>query len=556
MTCAFAPVTRRSYDRRVSIDSAASTPPGLTNTSSNVVPDILSLVVSAALILGLRAHAWSAPLEADECNYLYIGQRLALGDRLYLDVWDHQPPGMFALTALLARTVGTSEAAYRVFSSAVALAGLLLVFALARRCTGPAAARLAALAWALASADPGMALEGLNREPLMNLLVLAAFLICVPAARRAHAEPSSGAGAPPVPATPNTLTLLAAGALLGAASLLKTVAAAHWLALALWLIIAHHRTGRHIIPRILLLLSLAPAALWAATYIYFAATQRSAEFLDAVFTYNLGYGDVSGPWPARFARFFAQSDVFRSAAPLWIAAAAAFALLLAQRPRALGPALALTLGSFVAVCLPGRFWPHYYGLMLPALVLLVSLGFASLRAGPPGTRRAAGPLLALTLVGLAFTQWTYFLSLPPDRIARFRYGVSTAWARVMGRGAAAVTQSNDSIYVWGNEAGIYYYSGRRCASRFTMNGALVAPHANLATRRAALLEDLASDRPRLILVSSSTEPPFEELDRLIRAEYVYVGADAGQGPGRPPRVQVLADAARPVAPLDWTWSEP
>ena len=38
-----------------------------------------------------------------EGNYAYIGQRLAAGDRLYVDVWDHQPPGVFALTAAVAR---------------------------------------------------------------------------------------------------------------------------------------------------------------------------------------------------------------------------------------------------------------------------------------------------------------------------------------------------------------------------------------------------------------------------------------------------------------------
>ena len=55
----------------------------------------LALVV---LIL-FRLHAFGLPLETDECNYAYFGARLLEGDWLYVDLWDHQPPGVFVLFA-------------------------------------------------------------------------------------------------------------------------------------------------------------------------------------------------------------------------------------------------------------------------------------------------------------------------------------------------------------------------------------------------------------------------------------------------------------------------
>ena len=34
----------------------------------------------------------------------------------------------------------------------------------------------------------------------------------------------------------------------------------------------------------------------------------------------------------------------------------------------------LMLASYLAVCLPAQFWPHYYYLMIPSLVLAVCIG--------------------------------------------------------------------------------------------------------------------------------------------------------------------------------------
>ena len=55
------------------------------------------LAMAGAILLAFRLHAFDLPLETDECNYIYIGSRLLAGDRLYVDVWDHQPFGVFVL---------------------------------------------------------------------------------------------------------------------------------------------------------------------------------------------------------------------------------------------------------------------------------------------------------------------------------------------------------------------------------------------------------------------------------------------------------------------------
>ena len=56
------------------------------------VAELLFLLAAAALLLWYRSLNFSAPLDPDEANYGFIGSRLLDGDRMYVDVWDQQPP--------------------------------------------------------------------------------------------------------------------------------------------------------------------------------------------------------------------------------------------------------------------------------------------------------------------------------------------------------------------------------------------------------------------------------------------------------------------------------
>ena len=497
--------------------------------------DVVVLVLSGALLLGLRAHAWPAPLETDECNYLYVGQRLAASDRLYEDVWDHQPPLMFAFMAAATRLIGASEFAYRSLAGAASLLSLVLVFAIARRSGYRAAGWLAAGLFAICSSDPGTAGEGGNRELFMNGLMLAAFwlLLCGGEKHRLG-------------------RIAAAGLLLGLASAFKTVAAAHWLALMFWLGITAWQREKKVarVATDKLVFTLGPALVWLSTWAYFAATGRSGALFDAVFAYNLGYsGWDASPW-ARFFSFFGDLDIFRSAWPLWLAGAVGLVALPWRRKPGLAWGLAaMTAGSYLAVCLPGRFWPHYYYLMVPWLAICAGLLVGRL-VGVGRAPRLAWSYALLVVVLLAYAQGRHYLLVAPDEIARFRYGVRMAWARDQGRRLAEVTDPGDTVYVYGSDAGIYYYARRRCATRFTMIEALSAERKGLQLRREQFLADFEKNRPRVVLV---TEEPFPELYRLLRSGYVEAGMDRGAGPGRPPRMQVLMDADRPIDPMDWNW---
>ena len=69
------------------------------------------------------------------------------------------------------------------------------------------------------------------------------------------------------------------------------------------------------------------------------------------------------------------------------------------------PILAVLLGSMIAVASTGRFYPHYYQLLLPPLILAAAAGFgwASTRAVPLRFA-AAGVLLVIAVVELGNTR--------------------------------------------------------------------------------------------------------------------------------------------------------
>ena len=497
--------------------------------------DYVVLTGAVLLMVVLRLHAFDAPLEVDECNYAYIGQRIAEGSRFYVDVWDHQPPGMYWYCGLLVRWFGAGAWVFRVSAAVAVAATLILVYAICRRALGRGSAAVAALLLAVVSSDPGIAGEGCNREIYMNAFGAAALWLVLDGRRWA---------------------LLCAGLCLGVSSLFKTVVATQWLLLAgavvidgLWM----RRTKPGALLGDVTLLGAGAALVWMVTAAVMRAGGRFESFVDATFIYNLGYGRIDVPLTHKLTGFFFgphgfRVGVFRSAAGLWLAGACGVVLLPWRRDRRFALCVtALAVGSFLAVCLPGRFWNHYYMLMLVPLVVasaaLVRGVFERWTRDRSGVHPPAILTAVLVVTASSALQWHYYLSLPPDRIASFRYHGRMAWARRQGRRVAKVTAPKDTIYVAGLDAGIYYYSGRRCASRYTMVTHLAGDDPRAARRRSELLDDLHRFAPRLILLINA--PYIAELDRYIREKrFVKVGEDPG-------RMVVLCDPDRMIARIDW-----
>ncbi len=512
------------------------------------------LAAAAAILIWFRHHAFELPLETDECNYAHIGARLLAGERLYVDVWDHQPFGVFALFAGVISIFGDAPEVFRWLAVAFSLGSLGLIHAIVRTCAGQPSAIAAALLFAVVSSDPGTAGEGCNREIFMNTFILAAWCLAL------RSEGRCG------------WLLLAAGASLAIGSSLKTVVAVHWLMLAFWITwvawraSARDRRVRSLVKAIALL-GLCPAILWLAALGYYALTDRLNEFIDAVFLFNVSYGSSSETIFHRFMLFFSPPRhpfTFDSAWPLWVGLIAAVGWMMfdaiRRGHRGAVAVLALVVGSYLAVCLPGRFWPHYYYLLVPPAVIAVAVmlgGVSELLSARAGSSRRVRMLASVLIhavvpVGLVFTECEDYLSQPPFGITVDRYNSRDFWGRAQGENVGRVTDPGDEIFVYGNEAEIYYYSQRRCASRYTMITGLSSGMGGVDRRREIMMSELRERLPRVIVVLFDEEP-FDEWKAFLDEHYGEpVGWDF-HDKSRSAIMFVLAHRDRPIESINWDW---
>jgi hypothetical protein len=115
--------------------------------------------------------------------------------------------------------------------------------------------------------------------------------------------------------------------------------------------------------------------------------------------------------------------------------------------------------AFVGAAMGARFFPRYFFLLLPPLVLLAAQGFAGMRMR---WRLALALLLLIPLV--RFGPRYIILALNHDSawpdLAMDRDSYSAA------QQIRAMAGPNDTLYVWGYRPDIFVYTGMRAASRY------------------------------------------------------------------------------------------
>jgi hypothetical protein len=264
----------------------------------------------------------------------------------------------------------------------------------------------------------------------------------------------------------------------------------------------------------------------------------------------------------RFVEFFqapVHQHVFDGTAPLYVTAVAGCVLMyFGERSLRGGQWLMLcyVLGSYLAACLPGQLWPHYYYLMLPSLVIASGMALGNVlalrrseSARAIGTWTSAGLGVALLLAATLLQATTYWMK-PPSEITDWRYDSRDFWGRAQGFKVGSVTDVGDTILVYARDVGIYYYSGRQSATRYTMVGPLEASFTGFEERREILLQEVKKNRPRLALM---VDEPFPALYEYLMANYELVGVDFHDRRQQEPIMFVLADKTRPVKRIDWNW---
>jgi len=461
----------------------------LRETDSGGLPAAGAVLLALAAALLLRLDTFYEAFERDLMIYSTIAGDLLRGKLLYVDAWDIKPPAVFWTYAAAARLYGTSPAAIWVLGLITTVGTAIACYFAGRELGGVRGGAFAALVWCLLSGDLVLQANQPNVESFLNLLVATGFYVCLK--RRRNPGDVSGS--------------LLIGALFAAATLYKQIALLVFLALGVVMFASRMpeqpRRWRQELHRI----GIAAAVIacgWLLTAAYFGSLGTLEPFLHFVFALGADYAGnpgqnlVEGLDPARYRLVMAY---------LPLAAVSAAVLYFARsRLDPLGPSLlaAYAVGAWLAVVLPGKFHPHYFQLLLPPLAILCGWG-----AGRIGIRRHLWIALFGVALVPALAQRMVQTWVPVDSIPIYKYGphgIESLESRRIGQWLGKHAPGSATLFHWGAEPGVHFWSGRPPAVRFIAHFPLfMDPRGERAARiERELVAELAAARPDLIALNT------------------------------------------------------
>jgi len=449
----------------------------------------LAVLLGLSLLIAAQAlHTYDEPLEFDSALYAILGHELLAGRHLYSDLWDIKPPAIHVTYAVAELLAGYGPRQIYLLSVATAIATLLGVYVAGAALSGARVAGLwAALFWTVIWAAPGLEANQPNSEVFANACSIWAFALMVGARNGGF----------------QVRRWLLIGALFALSILYKPMVIGIPILLA-GIHLAWAPDLRRTLGQIGVTATTA-AAMGLAVCGYFLAVGRFTDFYNVMIIHNRYY---TGSITANILQGLQADNLLPSylnpLAPLAILGAFGLALGLLKPGRRPWALLAgLVIGTEIAICLPGKFFLHYYQFWLPPLA--VGAGWALQELGQlakkdegsracPWLPRLVGA--AALLILMAHELPLYRLSA--DQWSQRKYGDHYLIIKRMGQELGRLLQPDETIYNWGNEVGLYFYSQRRPASGIIFYWpAILGPLAPALQSR--LLADLQRSPPEIMI---------------------------------------------------------
>jgi 4-amino-4-deoxy-L-arabinose transferase-like glycosyltransferase len=426
------------------------------STSTSTWLQVGVLVALALLVAAMRAHTYAEPRDRDLGIYAWMGHYLFQGRPLYSDLVEIKPPLPYILYALVESATGMGDAQAYVLGVVSSWATMLGLFWLgARTLARPWLGLCAALFWVMFSSDLYLQANQPNTEVFINAFVVWAIVLLW---SLRHDRLRAG-------------SCMATGLLLACATLCKTVALvpACFLVLAIFLL-ADPGSRRRAFGQMCLVMATI-ALVWIAVLAWLAAQGSLAIALQILFVYPREYAALSGGGMfsnvvAGFGWSRLAPDFFAVQAGMVFLCVAALAIQLGSADRAIARImLAWMIGIFVAVALPGNFYPHYYQLWLPwlAFALALVVDWTTLRLWKHGL--ATHGLKSAAVAAVVAAVWSVVWLLPQYRLSAVdwsvrKYGSQFVDAQALGRELRTRLGATQRLFVFGMFPSIYEESGR------------------------------------------------------------------------------------------------
>jgi hypothetical protein len=450
------------------------------------------LAMSAAAIVVLLPNSPAGrPPSEDAGVFFYAARRILDGGVPYRDIWDHKPPGVYAIDAIGLALGGTAGVwALQVLSLVVAALASLR----ATRIFGGGAAIFGTFAWLVGVPRLFLA-DGVQTSYVefygLPLQLGALALLPLDAS---SLRPGGRA--------------VVIGALGGAAFLLKPTLGGIWIAAAIVALLAHDRRALG------WLATVAASAITVVSlaFVPFALAGAFGDLVDQAFRYNSAYASFASVGDRAFAialgaRLTLPSGLALVAAFAWIASVAR----LAEAPIVLRVAL-IALPLEVALSTFGRAYNYYFLPWLPAMGVLAAYA-ASLVTARMRPRTGTAILVAAA-VAMAIVPARLLLRLELETPA------SDA-PYVAARFLDSTIGPRETVLVWGSHSEVLFLADRLSPTRFVYQYAALETKGYASSERVdQLVADLERARPALIVDASADSFVTPPLDRAGMASYV------------------------------------
>ncbi|NQV16306.1 glycosyltransferase family 39 protein [bacterium] len=483
----------------------------------NIISSLI-FIFAIVFIFGSAWHSHDEPLERDLTTYGYVAHALLSGQRLYTDLWDHKPPGIYIAYALAELTWGYGQHALILLWVVVTIMSTFLIFLILDRISGLYAALLGVFFWVLSANSVYLEANQANTEIFLNLFTLIALwaLICFDNSANRY--------------------LHIVGWAMAIATIFKPIAVFVLLAMLLYILLPKNSaSGRWPIKEYLIrsLLLLYPVAfLWCSMMGYAFLVGRFKDFWDILIIYNSQY---SGNSLANIWLFFNNPSYLfsKSLYGIWVLVVFSYAWLFigSRSPNIRVPHrffVIITIGILFEIGSLGLKFPHYFQTLIPIVTINASLFllyiFKDLKTKPLWRWLLGSSLSTLFVITTFYHQVTFFKMNPYD-LSNKKYGNQYIDAQEIGFDIAAITQPEDLIYYWGSESGVYFYSQRQSASGVFINLPIEDKrNKNAGSLLIRLLRDLENTPPEVFIWNSGHgKPENSNLSEFVSANYHFLG---------------------------------
>jgi 4-amino-4-deoxy-L-arabinose transferase-like glycosyltransferase len=457
------------------------------------LPVIFLFLIILSTIL-LRMRLLDVPLERDEGEYAYIGQRILDGTPPYSEAYNMKFPGIYLIYAGILWLFGETHTAIHVCLLIVNVLSIILLFLFARTAYDDWIAAAAASAFALLSMSYHVQGLWANAEHFILPFVIGANLLLLIGLKKKRKG-----------------VVFLSALLFGCAGLVKQHGAFFGIfgfaamLILLWKDSVYGKDkywkyigtycGGIILPVLL-------------CFFYLAYSGVLEKFYLWTFMYARNYSSILSIDDMKFGFIGGFQSLFFFASPIWIMGGVGCITLFFRRYDIQSRILTggLLLAGIIALSIGLYFRPHYFVFVLPAVALLFGLGirfmyntFAAassliVRYGPPTL------IVAVALLGTLAAHWDVLVQFSLPRATETVYHNNPfPYSMKIAEIIKEKTSTEDRIAIFGNEPQILFYSHRKSATPFIYLFSLVEDQPFAQQFRDEMMHQVESASPKILV---------------------------------------------------------